>query len=369
MAQQLFDINLRAALFAIALTFSTARAQTLTVLHTFTGVPDGREPVAGLTMDAAGNLYGTTYYGGTHESGLVYKLARQGAGWILRPLYSFTGGDDGAQPIGGVTIGSDGSLYGTTSVGGQHSAGVVYKLSPPATICKSFACPWTETPLYQFTGGVDGGNPDAAPIFDSTGNLYGTAGTGGTGNNGVIYRLKPAQNGWIDSVLYSFTGKPDSSGPFSGLTFDGNGNLYGTTLFGGSGYGTVYQLTPSGSAWTEKVIYAFQGLNDGSTPYAGLVVDPDGNLYGSSFYFGSRQRRKHLRAVALERQLDLHHTLQPRRARRRRGRHARAHFQRYPLRHALLRQQRKLLGVWMRQCVPVITLQRPVGIHLPLRIH
>lgn len=287
MAQQLFDINLRAALFAIALTFSTARAQTLTVLHTFTGVPDGREPVAGLTMDAAGNLYGTTYYGGTHESGLVYKLARQGAGWILRPLYSFTGGDDGAQPIGGVTIGSDGSLYGTTSVGGQHGAGVVYKLSPPATICKSFACPWTETPLYQFTGGVDGGNPDAAPIFDSTGNLYGTAGTGGTGNNGVIYRLKPAQNGWIDSVLYSFTGKPDSSGPFSGLTFDGNGNLYGTTLFGGSGYGTVYQLTPSGSAWTEKVIYAFQGLNDGSTPYAGLVVDPDGNLYGSSFYFGA----------------------------------------------------------------------------------
>ena len=120
--------------------------------------------------------------------------------------------------------------------------------------------------LYQFTGGADGGYPDAAVIFDSAGNLYGTASGGGTGNNGVVFKLTHSGSGWTESVLYSFTNSPDGAGPFSAVTFDDNGNLYGTTTGGGTGSGTVYQLTPSGSGWTERVIYAFQGSNDGAIP-------------------------------------------------------------------------------------------------------
>ncbi|MGA2373790.1 MAG: choice-of-anchor tandem repeat GloVer-containing protein [Candidatus Korobacteraceae bacterium] len=262
----------------------------MTVLHLFNGRPDGREPIAGVTMDAAGNLYGTTYYGGANDVGLVYKLAHRGSGWVLSPLYSFQQGQGagGFAPIGGVTFGSDGNLYGTTSRGGQNDVGTVYKLSPPATVCKSVLCPWTETPLYQFTDGADGGYPEGTLIFDSAGNLYGTATAGGTGDNGVVFKLTHSGSGWTESVLHSFTGSPDGSGPLSAVTFDNSGNLYGTTLEGGTADdGTVYQLTPSGSGWTEEVIYAFQGSNDGAFPYAGVVLDPEGNLYGATFYDGA----------------------------------------------------------------------------------
>jgi uncharacterized repeat protein (TIGR03803 family) len=208
---------------------------------------------------------------------------------VLSPLYNFQRGQGagGYAPFAGVTIGSDGNLYGTASSGGPYDAGAVYKLSPPATTCKAFLCPWTETPLYYFTGNADGGRPNAALIFDSAGNLYGTAAGGGTGNNGVVFKLTHSASGWTESVLYSFANSPDGAGPFSALTFDGDGNLYGTTNGGGSGFGTVYQLTPSGSGWTEKVIYTFQNSTDGAIPYAGVVLDPDGNLYGATFYDGS----------------------------------------------------------------------------------
>ncbi len=276
------------AVLAAVFTISTAHAQTLTALHSFAGRPDGAEPIAGVTMDAAGNVYGTTYQGGANGLGLVYKVAHRGSGWELTPLYSFQGGQDGNSPVGGVTIGRDGNLYGTTVVGGQHGAGMVYKLAPPASFCRSFLCPWIETPLYQFTGGADGGNPESTVIFDSAGNLYGTAG-GGTGNFGVVFKLTPSGSGWTESVLYSFTNSPDGDGPFSGVTMDGNGNLYGTTTGGGTaGNGTVYLLTPSGSGWTEKVLYSFQGPDDGAVPYAGVTLSPDGNLYGATFYEGAR---------------------------------------------------------------------------------
>jgi uncharacterized repeat protein (TIGR03803 family) len=297
-AAPIFDVSLRARKAAVALsvaiatvlTIPIAHAQTLTALHTFNGAPDGREPIAGLTLGAAGNLYGTTYYGGTHDLGLVYRVAHRGSGWVMTPLYSFQGSNDGSQPVGGVSIGPDGNLYGTAVRGGQHGAGTVYKLTPPAAfICRSLQCPWTETPLYQFTGGADGGGPEAAPIFDRAGNMYGTAAGGGTGNSGVVYKLTRSGSGWTESVLYSFAGSPDGNGPVSGVTFDGSGNLYGTTVEGGTaGFGTVYQLTPSGSAWTEKVLYSFQYSNDGAIPYAGVVLDAEGNLYGATFYGGAR---------------------------------------------------------------------------------
>ncbi len=277
------------AMLSLLSMITTAQAQTLSVLHTFNGRPDGREPIAGVTRDAAGDLYGTAYYGGSNDVGLVYKLAHRGSGWVLSPLYSFQQGQGagGYAPVAGVTIGSDGNLYGVTSRGGLYDAGTVYRLSPPPSLCKSVLCPWTETPLYQFTGGADGGTPDATLIFDNAGNLYGTAGGGGTGNNGVVFKLTRSGSGWTESVLYSFAGSPDGAGPFSAVTFDGNGNLYGTTIGGGTGNGTVYQLTPSGQGWTEKVLYAFQDSNDGAIPYAGVALDPEGNLYGATFYNGA----------------------------------------------------------------------------------
>jgi uncharacterized repeat protein (TIGR03803 family) len=292
------DINLYArkpavALFAVIAAIltiaSTAHAQTLTVLHTFTGEPDGRYPVAGLAMDAAGNVYGTTDFGGTNDQGLVFKVAHKASGWVFTPLYSFQGGADGSNPIGGVTVGPDGNLYGAVSEGGEHGKGAVYKLTPPASFnCRTLFCPWTKTPLYQFTGGADGAYPEGTPIFDRSGNLYGTAVSGGAANAGVVFKLTPSRNGWIDSVLYSFAGSPDGAAPFSTLTFDNNGNLYGTTTGGGpANVGTVYELTPSGSHWTEQVLYAFNGTNDGAIPYAGVVLDPEGNLYGDTFYDGT----------------------------------------------------------------------------------
>ena len=289
----IFDNDLRArtvafvrlSAFATVLTISTAHAQTLTVLHTFINA----QPHAGVTMDAAGNFYGTTLYGG-NGSGLVYKLAHRGSGWVLNPLYSFQGGSDGAEPMGGVTLGRDGNLYGTTFVGGQHDAGAVYKLSPPPTVCKTVLCPWTETVLYQFTGGADGGEPVAGVIFDSAGNLYGTTGVGGTNNYGVVFKLTPSGSGWTESVVYRFAGPPDGSDPNSALTFDDNGNLYGETDRGGGAdceCGTVYQLTPSGSGWTEQPIYRFQGSTDGGAPSGGIVLDSEGNLYGGASFGGA----------------------------------------------------------------------------------
>jgi uncharacterized repeat protein (TIGR03803 family) len=294
MAASIFDIRLRvrtAAVglvmaFASCLAVSTADAQTLTVLHSFTGGVDGREPIAGVARDEAGNLYGTADFGGANNLGVVYKLAHKGSGWELSTLYSFAHGDGGYGPVGGVAIGSDGNLYGTASQGGQYGKGTVYKLSPPPSLCRSVSCSWTETVLHQFTGFADGAYPESTPIFDSAGNLYGTADGGGTANHGVVFELINSGSGWNERVLCTFAGSPDGSIPFSSVTFDQNGNLYGTTVEGGAGYGTVYQLLPSGSGWTKKILYVFQGGNDGSAPYAGITPDPDGNLYGATFYAG-----------------------------------------------------------------------------------
>ncbi len=154
---------------ALLLIFAAAesQAQTFTVLHNFTGGADGAYPYAGLTMDQAGNFYGTTANGGNtagdcvfNGCGTVFKLKRAGSGWILSPLYSFSG-PDGNSPQAGVIIGPDGSLYGTTIYGGTANAGTVFKLSPPPSACKTALCPWRETVLYSFQGGSDG---EAAPV-------------------------------------------------------------------------------------------------------------------------------------------------------------------------------------------------------------
>jgi len=245
-------------------------------------------------MDQAGNFYGPSPSGGINGNGLVFRLSKKGSGWIFNPLYDFLGGyygggDDGSAPYAGVIFGPDGSLYGTTYFGGgveycDQGCGTVFSLKPYPTACKTAVCGWQETVLYRFTGDSDGLNPTAGVIFDQVGNLYGITswGFGGDNKGGTVWELTPSGSGWTESTLYSFSGGNDGGGP-SGLTFDNAGNLYGTTNGGGTySAGTVFQLTPSGSGWTEKILYSFQGGNDGGIPVAGVIFDPSGNLYGTT---------------------------------------------------------------------------------------
>lgn len=289
------------AFMAAALTIGAigAQAQTYTVIHDFAGGQDGSSPYAGLTMDGAGNLYGTTWGGGLGY-GTVFKLALENSGWVLNLLYSFTGGNDGAQPEARVIFGPNGTLYGTTTAGADmgcngNGCGLVFNLKPSPTACKTALCSWTETVLYRFTGGDDGGGPYSEVTFDQAGNIYGTTILGGPGcyfrGCGVVYRLTPSDDGgWTEHVLHSFSLGNDGAYPIAGLVFDNAGNLYGTTSGDTSGiyapYGTVYELLPSGSDWTEKTLYTFQGAPDGGVPLAGLVVDQLGNLYGATSSYG-----------------------------------------------------------------------------------
>ncbi len=317
--RRFFPIRPQAVAIALALatvsaltSFATeAQAQTFNVIHHF-NYSDGDAPEAGVTIDQAGNLYGTTYNGGRYAEGEVYKLTRVGSNWILDIVYSFAGGSDGAHPYAGALVfGPDGALYGTTYGGGNggcgsqgFGCGTVFKLNPPATICVAALCSWTETVLYRFSGGTDGASPRAGVVFDLAGNLYGTTLFGGSTSGlcsvtgcGVVYQLSPSGSGWTQSVIHTFTSGTDGSIPYSGLTFDGARNLYGTTSSGGSsGAGTVYQLTPSGSGWIENIIYSFSGGADGSAPAADLIFDSSGRLYGLALNGGQggsapRQRR------------------------------------------------------------------------------
>jgi uncharacterized repeat protein (TIGR03803 family) len=280
---------------------SEAQAQTFQVLHTFTGGDDGGNPVVGLTMDRAGNLYGTAQFGGTGNCtgsglnipgcGTVFKLTHRGSGWTFTPLYSFQGWNptDGAYPQSRVTIASDGSLYGATAVGGLledcfPGCGTVYRLQPPATVCNSVSCQWRETVLHRFTAGQDGNDPTGDLTLDSSGNVYGTTFKGGGGSsNGTVYEISPSGGGWNESILYNFTGGLVGAAPYSGVIFDAAGNLNGTATDGGENdFGTVFQLTPSSSGWTGSALWAFSENEDGYGISAGLILDSAGNLYGAT---------------------------------------------------------------------------------------
>jgi uncharacterized repeat protein (TIGR03803 family) len=282
---------------AVAITaMQSAQAQTFTVLHTFTGAQDGGQPFAGLAMDEAGNLYGAASDGGKHGGscpsygcGTVFKLQKRGSGWVFSPLYAFQGAPDGTGPQG-VVIGPQGNLFGTTLEGGRgicglgpSGCGTVFQLRPPATVCRSVSCPWNEIPLYRFGGSEDGGSPaNGNLVFDAAGNIYGTTYQGGAFNDGTVYEMTHSQGGgWTESVLYSFTNGWVNT--YSGVIFDGSGNLYGTTTQGSQfSSGAVYQLTPSGSGWTGSVLTGFQCGQDGCNPRGGLIIDSADNLYGGT---------------------------------------------------------------------------------------
>jgi uncharacterized repeat protein (TIGR03803 family) len=338
----------RAAVIAFGLALpmiaaQPARAQKFKIIYSFTGGADGFIPYAKLIGDGAGNFYGTTYSGGAFNYGTVFKVTTAGRETVL---YSFTGGTDGANPTAGLTRDAAGNLYGTTNSGGDSSCsvfgsigcGVVFKVDPAGQ----------ETVLHTFTGGTDGAAPYLGSLLrDNVGNLYGTTEFGGdsscstfypgcgtvfevnaAGSESVLYRftdgldggfpyagLAPGPSGTLygtnvargpsgwgtvfklgksgsESALYGFAGSPDGAAPYGGVVHDSQGNWYGTTYSGGGGSslcngsggcGTVFKIDTTGK---ETVLYSFSGGTDGGNPYAGLVLDSSGNLYGTTEFFG-----------------------------------------------------------------------------------
>jgi uncharacterized repeat protein (TIGR03803 family) len=240
---------------------------TYTVLYTFTGGADGGFPNAGVIRTHDGTLYGTTTFGGAHDNGGVYKLSAAG---VYTVLYTFTGGADGGAPNAKVIRAHDGTLYGTTLLGGPSGAGVVYKLSAAGTY----------TVLHAFTG-ADGSTPNAEVIRTHDGTLYGTAAFGGANGHGVIYKLSAAGT---YTVLHAFTGA-DGSRPYARVFRAPNGTLYGTTAFGGANnHGVVFRLSPAG---VYTVLHTFTGGSDGSQPQTGVLRAPTGTLYGTTTYGGA----------------------------------------------------------------------------------
>lgn len=269
------------------------------MLYRFTGGADGAAPASGLIFDKAGNLYGTTTLGGNlnitqctngftiHGCGVVFELSpQQGGTWTETPIYTFGGVTDGAYPAGNLVFDALGNLYGTAEIGGGGVAcdtdgligcGTVFELSPGGSGT------WTETTLYAFQDAPDGSEPYAGMVFDQAGNLYGTSLFGGSGGNGTVFELAAPTDGsgvWTESILYSFTGVGQ---PQAGVIFDQAGNLFGATGQGSFGVSdTVFELKPStGGMWNLSTIYTF-GSGRTNQPLGTLLTDTSGNLYGTA---------------------------------------------------------------------------------------
>ena len=322
------------AMFGLtAMTSLPARAQTYKekVIYSFAGGTDGESPVAGVVRDSSGNFYGTTNTGGADSAGTVFKLSKTGVETVL---YTFTGGTDGYLPYAGVILDKSGILYGTTAFGGAFNAGTIYEVNTVTsqeTVLHSFVAGSTtdgslpyagliedakgnlygttleggdisceegegcgvvfkfdamtgkETVLYTFTGNPDGERPEASLIRDAEGNLYGTTSAGGPADAGTVFEVIAATR--TESVLYSFTGGNDGKRPVANLARDTAGNLYGTTYMGGSALsGTVFKVDTSNQ---ETVLYNFTGGADGQYPFAGVIIDSQGNLYGTTIFGGT----------------------------------------------------------------------------------
>ncbi len=247
-----------------------------TQIHRFNG-QDGIGPIGNLIFDAAGNLYGTVTQFGPKGKGAVFELTPTGSGtWRESILHAFAGGSDGAGPVGGLVFDSAGNLYGVTMEGGVSNLGTVFELSPSGSA-------WREKILHSFDG-TDGGFAFAGPAMDSQGNLYGTTSGENTGGGyGSVFELTPTSSGaWQVSRLHIFIGL-DGAQPYSTPTLDGAGNVYVTTNAGGTlGWGNVVKLTPISGGWNETAIYSFTGGADGAGPFAGVTMDASGNLYGTT---------------------------------------------------------------------------------------
>jgi uncharacterized repeat protein (TIGR03803 family) len=264
------------------------------ILHNFGDAPgDGIEPLGGLIFDAAGNLYGTTIGGGTSaygDGGTVFELTPgRNGNWKEKLLYSFEAYDTGTAyfPRSGLVMDAAGNLYGSTQDGsGAYGEGAVFEISPSAS-------GWTESIVYSFGANQTDGTIPTSPYLslDAAGNLYGVTFYGGTYNVGTVYQLSPNSGGqWTENILYSFTGGADGEYPYSTVTVDPDGNLFGATEISLDARGTVYEISPTSSGWSEQTIYTFDGILGGEAIFLTLTLDPAGNLYGVSQVGGTSNR-------------------------------------------------------------------------------
>ncbi len=307
-----------AFMLALMVVPSSWAASKFKVLYAFQGTPDGAAPSGGLTLDANGNLYGTTANGGGTQTncgygytgcGTVFKLTHGTGGWSESVLYIFCTDSkctDGATPDGSMIFDAKGNLYGTTQNGGTYGqggcsnlglgCGTAFELSPNSG-------GWTESVLYSFQGSAGAGDPNGGLIFDSAGNLYGTNYASGNccrlvfgWGAGAVFQLSPGTGQWSEDVLHDFCSQTlcgDGNASMAGLIWGEDGTLYGTTAYGGSssfpceglGCGTVFQLVQSGGKWKEKLLHTFTG-RDGAQP-GEIVPDGKGNLYGTTMADGA----------------------------------------------------------------------------------
>src|SRR5271155_280572 len=276
-----------------------ALAGTETTLHSFAAQGHGAAPQGGLIPDAAGNLYGVSATGGAYNSGTVFELVpNQHGGWDQEILYTFKGGDDGLYPEGQLVFDAAGNLYGTTYWGGNvggcefGGCGTVFELKHNSNGS------WTESILQNFSNGKFGGDLEYGLVFDKAGNLYGTSWVGGANGGGIVFELSPSTGGtWTETILYGFTfaggNAPPPSWPKGQIVFNGAGNIYGVLSVGGNGCsggcGAVYELSPvSGGSWNLTILHNFAGPPfDGADPLHGFVMDQAGNLYGTTSDGGS----------------------------------------------------------------------------------
>jgi uncharacterized repeat protein (TIGR03803 family) len=250
------------------------------VIHSFsgfTGTGDGALPFGGLTLDAQGNLYGTTDAGGSDGGGTVFELSPGSNGaWTETILYNFAGGSDGFAPFAGVVFDSAGNLYGTTERGGTAGLGVitgfgvVFELSPGANGT------WTKRNLHIFTGADDGAIPGSNLVVDSVGNLYGVAQSGGAHDYGLLFQLAPQPDGsWVEHVIHPFSGGADGISSYGAAAVDKTGNVFVEAYY------SVFEFSPSSNGgWTKKNLHNFTGGADGSEASGGLTLDSSGNIYG-----------------------------------------------------------------------------------------
>jgi uncharacterized repeat protein (TIGR03803 family) len=251
------------------------------VIHDFGGQEDGGYP-SGLVINKAGELYGPTQYPGT-----VFRLLKAGSDWVFSTLYHFAGGDRGTSPEG-LIIGLNGILYGDAYGGIQNCelgeyCGLIFGLRPAPTACLTGSCSWSENMLYSFSGPADAWQGHGL-VSDKAGNLYGVSYSGGAQQQGTVFELTPSSGGWIESILYSFTGGSDGGGPSSVLVGN-DGNLYGLAGLGGANAsGVVFLLTPSANGWTETVLSDLPYSMYGSSPHS-LIQDGAGNLFGEWEYW------------------------------------------------------------------------------------
>ncbi len=295
------SFNAFGTVFELSPPAATGGAWTETILHTFQAdAYDGQFPTGTLTLDKQGNLYGTTTYNDTNGGGTIFELSPPsvaGGSWTETVLWSFPKFGAGAHPSGKLVMDAAGNLYGTTYEGGNsfcnggNGCGVVFELVAPKTV----GAPWAERVLYVFNAYANDGRSPGADLLLRGGVLYGTTWVGGAYEGGTVFKLVRKPGLWTETILYNFTEGSDGSEPRGGLISDSAGNFYGTTTDGGNltdcfgGCGTVYELSPpvtAGNPWTKTTLHVFNNPSDGAYPSSVLWRDKTGSLYGTTYSHG-----------------------------------------------------------------------------------